>query len=33
MDRMIVATAVELGAPLVTADSQIRAFPVVETVW
>lgn len=32
-DRLIVATALELGAPLVTTDRQIRAFAGVETIW
>ena len=32
-DRIIVATARELGAVLVTGDRQIRAYPHVQTVW
>ncbi len=32
-DRLIVATAMELGAPLVTKDAHIQAFGAVETVW
>jgi PIN domain nuclease of toxin-antitoxin system len=32
-DRMIVATARELGAPLVTADEKILNYPHVRTVW
>lgn len=32
-DRMIVATARKLAAPLVTADERIRAYPHVRTVW
>ncbi|MFT4179387.1 MAG: type II toxin-antitoxin system VapC family toxin [Thermomonas sp.] len=32
-DRFIVATARKLGAPLVTADEKIRAYPHVRTVW
>lgn len=32
-DRMIVATARKLAAPLVTADEKIRAYPHVRTVW
>ena len=32
-DRMIVATARKLAAPLVTADEKIRAYPHVRTIW
>ncbi|MBL8471805.1 MAG: type II toxin-antitoxin system VapC family toxin [Rhodocyclaceae bacterium] len=32
-DRIIVATARKLAAPLVTADERIRAYPHVQTVW
>jgi PIN domain nuclease of toxin-antitoxin system len=32
-DRLIVATARQLSAPLVTADEKIRAYPHVRTVW
>lgn len=32
-DRLIVASALESAVPLVTADRQIRASGVVETVW
>jgi PIN domain nuclease of toxin-antitoxin system len=32
-DRLIVATALHLGAPLVTTDAKIRAAGVVETIW
>jgi PIN domain nuclease of toxin-antitoxin system len=32
-DRIIVATARQLSAPLVTADEKIRAYPHVRTVW
>lgn len=32
-DRMIVATARRLSAPLVTKDSKIRAYPHVRTIW
>lgn len=32
-DRLIVATAMELGAPLVTKDAHIQAFGGVETIW
>ena len=32
-DRLIVATARKLGAPLVTADEKIRAYPHVLTLW
>lgn len=32
-DRMIVATARELGAPLVTADEKIRSYRHVRSIW
>lgn len=32
-DRLIVATARKLAAPLVTADEKIRAYPHVRTIW
>ena len=32
-DRMIVATARDLGAPVVTADAKIIAYPHVRTIW
>lgn len=32
-DRIIVATARRVAAPLVTADDKIRAYPHVRTVW
>ena len=32
-DRMIVATALRLGAALLTADARIRAYKAVKTVW
>jgi PIN domain nuclease of toxin-antitoxin system len=32
-DRMIVATARKLAAPLVTKDEEIRAYAHVKTVW
>lgn len=32
-DRMIGATSIALGIPLVTADRKLRAQPAVETVW
>ena len=32
-DRIIVATARQLSAPVVTADLRIRAYPHVRTVW
>lgn len=32
-DRMIVATARRLAAPLVTSDEKIRAYPHVKTIW
>lgn len=32
-DRIIAATAMALGAPLITADSKIRADTTIETIW
>lgn len=32
-DRIIVATARKLAAPLVTADEEIRRYPHVRTLW
>ena len=32
-DRMIIATALFLGASLVTKDERIRNYPHVETIW
>ncbi len=32
-DRLIVATALELGAPLVTKDHRIRDANLVQTIW
>ncbi len=32
-DRIIVATALTLGASLVSKDSKIRAYPHVKTIW
>ena len=32
-DRIIVATARSLGAPLVTADEKIRAYTRLRTIW
>ncbi len=32
-DRMIAATAKVLGRPLVTADTRIRSFSEIDTVW
>jgi PIN domain nuclease of toxin-antitoxin system len=32
-DRIIVATAVALGARLITRDRRLRAYPQVETLW
>lgn len=32
-DRIIVATARKLAAPLVTADDKARAYPHVRTIW
>ncbi|MDQ7859370.1 MAG: type II toxin-antitoxin system VapC family toxin [Armatimonadota bacterium] len=33
VDRIIVATALGLGAAVVTADRRIRSYPRVRTVW
>ncbi len=32
-DRMIVATAISLDAPMVTSDRKIRSYPYVRTIW
>ena len=32
-DRIIVATARRLGAPIVTADDKIHVYPHVRTIW
>jgi len=32
-DRMIIAMARRHGAPLITSDARIRAYPHVETIW
>lgn len=32
-DRMIVATARKLAAPLVTKDKKLHAYPHVKTIW
>ena len=32
-DRLIVATAILQGAPLVTRDARIRDYPAVQAVW
>jgi PIN domain nuclease of toxin-antitoxin system len=32
-DRLIGATALQLGAPLITADAKLRAVPGLENVW
>jgi PIN domain nuclease of toxin-antitoxin system len=32
-DRIIVATARKLGAPIVTLDDKIRGYPHVRTIW
>jgi len=32
-DRLIGATALQLGAPLITADTKLRALEDLETVW
>jgi PIN domain nuclease of toxin-antitoxin system len=32
-DRIIIATAVQLGATLITRDDKLRAYPHVKTEW
>lgn len=32
-DRMIIATALSLGFPVVTRDEKLRDYPHVETIW
>jgi PIN domain nuclease of toxin-antitoxin system len=32
-DRIIVATALQLGATLITKDEKLRGYPHVRTVW
>jgi PIN domain nuclease of toxin-antitoxin system len=32
-DRIIVATALSLGVPLVTRDRRLRNYPPLETIW
>ena len=32
-DRLIGATALQLGAPLITADAKLRALPELHSVW
>lgn len=32
-DRIIAATALHLGCPLVTADEKLRAHPAIKTLW
>lgn len=32
-DRMIVATALSMSAPLVTADDRLRAYKPLKTIW
>lgn len=32
-DRIIIATALTLGVPLVSKDTRIRDYPHVETIW
>lgn len=32
-DRLIAGTALSRGAPLVTKDAKIRAYPLLETIW
>ncbi len=33
VDRIIIATAITLGASIVTKDEKIRAYPQVKTIW
>jgi PIN domain nuclease of toxin-antitoxin system len=33
VDRMIVATALGMGATLLTADARLQAYPLVKTIW
>jgi PIN domain nuclease of toxin-antitoxin system len=32
-DRIIIATALTLGAPLISKDTKIRAYPHLKTMW
>ena len=32
-DRIIVATAMTMGVPIVSSDARIRAYPHVEAIW
>jgi PIN domain nuclease of toxin-antitoxin system len=32
-DRIIIATALTLGAPLISKDTKIRAYPHLKTIW
>lgn len=32
-DRIIVATALRLASPIITADAKIRAYTQIETIW
>jgi len=32
-DRLIGATALQLGAPLITADAKLRALPDLQSIW
>jgi len=32
-DRIIIATALTLGSPLISRDRRIREYPEVETIW
>ncbi len=33
VDRLLVATSIDLGAPLVTKDERIHRYPHVQTIW
>lgn len=32
-DRVIIATARSLGAPIITKDKRLRTYPHIETIW